>query len=304
MPQLLLIYFIKQILFILFFFFLTIFYLDDFKFSNNKLIKYSEIFFFILFVFYIILLTIYILLNYDLLNDIIFHIKADDIKNTLDKNDITLKGKIVLDKEAGAEIAKGLFSVGSNVGLAACVGALTAGASKTLLKSSLPPVQKIALLGASGVLGGAIHTGASAINAQTHMANNTNVKAKQLPNNVNSLLEYGDNTSPLEILLKSISVIDTISIWLFVIIFIQFFFIIYITDKPRLKLIDYFFPSNSNNIRGYIYKLIKIYKNMSKIYIIIAPILLFISILASTYFAFELHNNIASYVDVYIQSKK
>ena len=300
-------FFLSKILSISFFFLFTLFYLDDFKLSDNKSIKYSQIVVFVLFVFYKIYFIFYILLNYDFFYDIVCNIKPDDIKDAKENNNVTLKGKVVLDEKAGAELAKSLHSVGSNIGLGACVGSLAAGVSKTLVKSSLPPVQKVGLVAASGMLGAIIHTGASAINAQTHMANN-NVKAKELPKelpkNVNSLLESSDNTSPLEILLKCINILDAISIWLIIIIFIQFFFKFYITDKPKLLIIDYLLPSYSNKLKTYIYKLIRVYKNMSNVYIIIALVLLLISFLASTYFALELHNNIDSYVDVYIQLKK
>lgn len=35
-----------------------------------------------------------------------------------------MKGKVVLNKDAGAEVARGLSNLGTNVGLGACVGAL------------------------------------------------------------------------------------------------------------------------------------------------------------------------------------
>ena len=69
--------------FLLFFFFI-IFYIDDFKLSNNKLVKYSQIIIFISFIIYIISSIISIYLGgYILLNDTICHINSDDVKDVL-----------------------------------------------------------------------------------------------------------------------------------------------------------------------------------------------------------------------------
>ena len=84
----------------------------------------------------------------------------------------------------------------------------------------------------------------------------------------------------------------------------QIFFKIYVKDKPSLKFIDFIFPYSNNKIKLYIYKFINFNKNMSKIYIIIALILLFISLAGSTYFAAELFENLNSYVDVYNKYSK
>src|SRR5215468_2020865 len=131
--------------------------------------KYFQIIIFTLFIIYIICYIIPIYFgNYDLLNDIIFKVNPDDIKDVIENKDITLKGKVVLDKEAGAEVAKGISTLGSNVGLGACVGAMAGGVAKAVAKSPLPPVQKAGLVIAAGLAGAVIHTGANAINAQTY----------------------------------------------------------------------------------------------------------------------------------------
>jgi hypothetical protein len=84
----------------------------------------------------------------------------------------------------------------------------------------------------------------------------------------------------------------------------QIFFKLFIKDKPSLNFIDFIFPNSNNKIKLYIYKLINFNKNMSKIYIIITVILLFISLAGSIYFAAELFENLNSYVDVYIKHSK
>jgi hypothetical protein len=107
--------------------------------------------------------------------------------------------------------------------------------------------------------------------------------------------------SPLEILLQSIYILNSISIWLIIFLLIQILFKLYISDKPKLKVIDYILPYYSENIKTYIYKLIKVNKNMNIIYTIFGIILLFICILYSSYFSLELYNNLSNYVDVYIE---
>ena len=84
----------------------------------------------------------------------------------------------------------------------------------------------------------------------------------------------------------------------------QILFKVYVNDKPELKLIDLILPSYSEKIKKYIYKLIKLNKNMNIFYSILAIILLFICLLGSAYFSLELYNNISNYVDIYIEYRK
>ena len=298
---------LEKSLFILFFFFLTLFYLDEFKLSNNKWIKYFQIIIFVLFILYIIcyIIPIYFL-NYNLLNDVIFKVNSYDIKDVVENKDITLKGKIVLDKEAGAEVARGLYTLGSNVGLGACVGAIAGGVSKAVAKSPLPPIQKAGLIIGAGLAGAVIHAGANAINAQTQAERSINKSSTStnqniLPKDSHEFIDSLSDHTPLEILLQSICILNSISIWLIIILLIQILFKLYISDKPKLKVIDYILPSYSENIKRYIYKLIKLNKNMNIFYTIFGIILLFICIISSSYFSLELYNNLNNYVDVYIE---
>ena len=289
--------------------FLTIFYLDEFKLSKYKLIKYSQIIIFTSFIYYVIYLIITIFLwNNNLLNDIICHVNPDD-KNINENNKVTLQGKVVIDKYAGAEVAKVLSNVGSNVGLGACVGALAGGVAKTVSKSSIPPFQKAGLVVASGITGAVLHTGASAINAQTHAASSINKYSEDIGKNasskdLNNFLDFGNDIAPIEIILQCINILSWVSIWLIIIISIQYFFKVYIADKPRLKILNSLSPYYGDKIKKYIYMLVVLNKKVSIVYTILAFILLFISISGSTYFSWELYNNLNSYIDVYIEYRK
>ena len=299
-----------QSFFILLFFFFTIFYIDDFKLSNNKLVKYSQIIIFISFIIYIISSIISIYLGgYILLNDTICHINSDDVKDVLENKDIILKGKVVLDKNAGAEVAKGLSNLGANVGLGACVGALAGGVAKSIAKSSIPPFQKAGLVVASGIAGAVLHTGASAINAQTHAASSISKSSgstgqSTLPKDVNQFIGSVNDLTPLEILLQCICILNSLCIWIMIFLSMQIFFKIYLSDKPELKFIDSLLPFYSEKIKVYISKLIRLNKKLSLFYSIFAIVLLFICMSGSVYFSLELYNNLSSYVDVFIESGK
>jgi hypothetical protein len=128
-----------------------------------------------------------------------------------------LKGKIVLDKEAGAEVAKGLSTLGSNVGLGACVGAIAGGVSKAVAKSPLPPIQRAGLVIGAGLAGAVIHAAANAINAQTHAERSINKSSTTtnqniLPKDSHEFIDSLSNHTPLEILLQSICILNSISI--------------------------------------------------------------------------------------------
>jgi hypothetical protein len=122
-----------------------------------------------------------------------------------------------LDKEAGAEVAKGISTFGSNIGLGACVGAMAAGVSQAVAKSPIPPVQKAGLIIGAGLAGAVIHAGATAINAQTHAERSINKSStfsdqNILPKDSHEFISSMNDHSPLEILLQSIYILNSISI--------------------------------------------------------------------------------------------
>ena len=296
---------LNKVLFILFFFCFTVFYIDNFKLSNNKFIKYYQVIIFILFITYIIYICIG---GYVLINDTICRINPDEVKDALQNKDIKLEGKIVMDKTAGAEVAKGLSTFGSNVGLGACVGALAGGVAKSIANTSIPPFQKAGLIVASGIAGAILHTGASAINAQTHAAAHINKSSDStskdtLPKDINQFIGNVDDSTPLEILIQCISILNSLCIWIIIFLSMQILFKT-ISDKPKLKFLGSLMPHYSEKIKLYIYKLISINKNLNLFYSIFALGLLFICTLGSVYFSLELHNNLNSYVDVYINLSK
>lgn len=102
-------YFIFSSLFIFSF---VLFYLDSFKLSKNKFIKYVEIIYFICIPLYII----YSLYNIINMVDIISYIND---KNSNINLDMDIYATVSISKDAALELSKGMQTVGSQIGLGA-----------------------------------------------------------------------------------------------------------------------------------------------------------------------------------------
>lgn len=111
---------------------LVLLYLDGFKLSDEKFIKYIQIFSFL----YIPLYTRYCISNLPctLISDIILYTK--------DNNDINLHGHVSLDKEAGKATGQGLNTVACKIGLSASLAGVATAVGRTKSKSCLPTLQK------------------------------------------------------------------------------------------------------------------------------------------------------------------
>jgi cytochrome c oxidase subunit 1 len=203
---------------------LVMFYLDDFKLSDVKIMKYVQIFSFIIiplcFIFYV----------YDLCDSISWSI----LHNINDK-DTNLHGHVSINEESAKIIGHNIGTIGSNIGLGATVAGISSAVAKGIAKSSIPPVQKAGIIMAGGVVGGVVHTIASTIhhaNSQSIGKGNYNTS---FPNqNTNNFLYGGDNISHLEILLQCINILSYISVFLLFILCLQVAYKFYLTDKPKL----------------------------------------------------------------------
>lgn len=211
-----------------------------------------------------------------------------------------------IGKDAAVEISKGMNTIGSNIGLGATVAGVSTAVAKGVSKSALPPLQKAGVIVAGGVIGGVVHVVSTAINHNTykssslHISKNVTSTANNDPN-INHFLDTTSN-SPLEILLQCIEILSGISILLIFIFSIQVFYKFYLGDKPELKWVDNVLPPiYSTNFKLFIYKIIRINKVMSKVYMIIILILLGIAMFTSYYVSLELINNIESYINVYTE---
>lgn len=86
---------------------LILLYIDNFKFSSSKLIRYIQI----LSIFFIPLLYMYYLFNLIELNTV----------NCLNEDKINLHGHVSLDEKGAKNITQGISTIGSNIGLGASI---------------------------------------------------------------------------------------------------------------------------------------------------------------------------------------
>jgi hypothetical protein len=166
-----------------------------------------------------------------------------------------------LTYEAAIEISAGISKLGSHLGSGISIVGVAGAVGKTIAKSSLPPIQKAAIVTGSGLLGGLIHSGVNLINRASipdnviitdNVMNNTNIPIYKLVDD--SII------NPLEGLLFSIQGINAICFTFTLILVIQLF------TKFHIK------TNINNNIMGttvnkYLNKLILSNKKVSVIYI-------------------------------------
>ena len=158
----------------------TILYLDDFRFSSNIVIKCLQM---------IILLIIPFLLILS-----ISHINnIDFVCSIKDENGVNLHGHVNVTKEAATESSKGISTVGTQIGLGATIVEIGTAGSKTVTKSSMPPLQKTGFIVGSGLIAGIGHSMittynrskilSESINAST--ASNLASNSTNIGNNIN-----------------------------------------------------------------------------------------------------------------------
>lgn len=230
-------------LFLIAFGFIT-FYLDGFYFNNY--FKYIQMFFFTL-------MLLYLLLN------VVYNLEAINIISYVnDNNDIYLHGHVSVDKETGKAIGQGIANIGSNIGIAATVGGVTAGMAKVMVKSSIPPLQKAAVVGAGALLGG--------INVVTSYLNknlpNTFTLSNTSNDSINKFLPDFD-LSPLQGVLLGIDIIHYAFIALMYVLIIQLIFKLYFKDNINLNLSNVLGYNFNTNLEYYLNKIIVLNKKMS-----------------------------------------
>lgn len=190
------------ILSFLFFFIITTFIKDGFRLSNDYLIRKIEIYLFYL---ALALILIFIMLS----TTLVVHaagpenIDPSSVINSTDTNsaNIGLSGTVVIDANGAKVLAEAGKQIGSHIGLACVVGALTGSTASVLKSAAIPPMQKAGIIAASGVAGAAIHTGASllnkklSVNINTQYSASTGININEGPSSTPSSFSFN---SPLE----------------------------------------------------------------------------------------------------------
>jgi hypothetical protein len=278
------------------------FYLDDFRLSENKYIYFSQI----------STPLLLVVLFYLFYLDIIYNFNSVLFMNDPNKNpNISIGAKVEIGKEAATEISKGISSVGSNVGLAGTVGAVTAGVAKTLTKSSLPPVQKAGIVIAGSLIGAGIHVGASAINKSTGSTTPTPTPpasgiASNISSDINSvsklLPEYTESSALMDLIL-SINMITFACFSLIIILSMMILFKFFLNEnKINLNLSSLIGGRASkfnNNLNYYLIKIIILNKKTSTVYIFIILFLLLVGLGFDCYFLNHLSINLDNLVNLH-----
>jgi len=206
--------------------------------------------------------------------------------------------------------------IGRNIGIAGTVAGVSGAVGKAIAKSSLPPLQKAAIVVGAGIAGGAIHVGTSVINRVVNTPSSTTTPptttpptTTNLPDGVNKLV--GDSAggegaySDLMLLILSIDTLTCVCLSLILILFIMILFKFYLNeDKVKLNLSSLIGDKMNNNLNYYLIKLIQLNKKTSTVYIFIIFIILFIVLGFDCYFITELYNNLDKFVDLHINSRK
>jgi hypothetical protein len=192
------------------------------------------------------------------------------------KDGINLQGHVNLDKEAAKHIGQGINTIGSQIGLAGTITGVSTAVAKGITKSFMPPLQKAAIIVASGLIIGLGHSIISNVNRKniweenssnvsTGIINNNN--NNNINSNINKFVDDNVISSPLENLLFDIEALNYICLSLVIILIIQIGFKFFFPQNVILNLSKIFGIKINKNLEYYINKIIKLNKNMSNIYI-------------------------------------
>ncbi len=272
---------------------IVLLYLDDFKLSNVKLLKYIQIFSIIFIPCYVI----YCIYDITRTIDIINYVKEND--------DIDLHGHVTLDKEAEKYIGQGLNTIGSNVGLGATMAGVGTALGKTIAKSAIPPVQKAGIVLGASMIGGLFHSKITTSNRNKIMDDNfkNDIASCDYNSNVNNssinkLIDDNTLPSPLEDLLLNLEITNYVCISMVILLAIQIFFKLH-KDNIQVNFSVITGSKLNNKLEFYINKIIMLNKKMSTIYIWLILIILLVGLYSSVYGLHDIYINIESYVNVY-----
>ena len=268
---------------------LTLFYLDGFKLSDIRLIKYIQIFSFVYIPFHL-LICMYNALDKSLL---------DLINCMADNKDVNLHGHVKVDKEAGKAIGQGLQTIGTQIGLGATMVGVAGAVGKALTKSGMPPLQKVGIILGSSVISGIAHSRINIMNR--NMINDTDLNSSSGIDSSSNISNFINDSisSPLQDLLVNFEMMSYVCLSLIYIIIIQLLFKLYFKDEINFKN---FWILNANwraNINYYLNKVIKSNKQMSIIWTWIGILLITFALCFDAYTLYDVYNNIDSYVKIH-----
>jgi hypothetical protein len=266
------------------------FYLDDYILSKSFLIKYIQIFSFVC----ILLAPIFF---YFILDNMDFVLYA----NNDDKNEINLHGHVSIDKDAAKALGN---TIGSQIGLGASIVGIGTAVSKGIAKSSMPPLQKAAIIVASGLFTGLGHSAISNINRKNIWKENTsNMYTDTINSNISSnISKFMDNnttSSPLENLLFDIEALNYICLSLVIILIMQILFKFFVKNNITLNFSSKLGININNKLEYYLNKIIILNKKMNNVYLWLILLLLIIGLSISAYVSGDLYNDLDTYINMH-----
>jgi hypothetical protein len=275
----------------------VLFYLDDFRLSKNNFIKCVQIISFI----GIPLYLIYSFYNISIMMEIVSYVMNND-KNI--STDVDINATVSIGKDAASELAKGMHTIGSQVGLGASIAGVGAAVAKGIANSAMPPLQKAGIIVGSSLITGLGHSIISNINRNKVLHDNiptegTSIASSNTTNGLNKLIDNTTPSSPLENLLFYIEALNYICLSLVIILVIQILFKFYLKDKINLNLSSLLGININNNLEYYLNIVIMLNKKMSFIYIWLILVALIVGLSFSGYASGELYNNLDHYISVH-----
>jgi len=268
----------------LFTFSIVLFYLDNLRLFNYKIIRFLQIFSFI----GMLTMTIYLVYYNIILTDIIYYVKDNnDTNNT--------SGNITINKDTGKVIGQGLNQIGLGITMAGIGTAV----GKAVAKSSMPPLQKTGLIVGASIFGGLSNLRSNAISKNTitieNIISNNN-------NNNNSYNKLVDNStiSPLQESLLYGELMSYMCLNIVYILIIQLIFKLYFKDKINLNFSKLLTSDINTNMEFYINKIIKLNKKMSFIWIWLAIIIIMYVLIIDAYSLYRTSVNIENLINVHI----
>ena len=288
--------FLYFILSSLFTFSFVLFYLDDFKLSKNKWIKYVQIISFIGIPLYLTYVSYHVFTMIDIIS------YANDKDNNINP-DVDLNATVSIGKDAAGELSKGMQTIGSQIGLGASIVGIGTAVGKGIAKSTMPPLQKAGIIVGSSLIAGLGHSVISNANRnkvlQANISTNSTTSSNCTNDGLNKLIDNTTPSSPLENLLFDIEALNYICISLVIILVIQILFKFYLKDSISLNLSKLLGINLNNKLEYYLNIIIKLNKKMSFIYIWLILVALIVGLSFSGYASSELYNNLDSYIAVH-----
>ena len=270
-------------------------FLHDFKLCKNNLIKHIQIISYI----GIRLCLIYSLYNIVSLIDIVCYVNDNNTNPDTDFN-----ATVSIGKDAAAELAKGMQTIGSQIGLGASIVGVGTAVGKGIAKSAMPPLQKAGIIVGSSLIAGLGHSVISNVNRNKVLHDNistsTNTASYNSTNDVlNKFIDNTTSSSPLENILFDTGALYYICLSLVTILIIQILFKFYLKDSINLNLSNLLGTNFNNKLEYYLNLIVNLNKKMSFIYIWLILVVLIVGLSLSGYASSELYNNLDSYIAVH-----